>query len=44
MTKEKSPEFTSNSILIGEKVHHPIDVSINKIFEDSIEENIELKK
>ena len=31
------------SILEGDKVNHPSDVSINKLFEDLIEENEEVK-
>ena len=31
------------SILEGDKVNHPSDISINKVFEDLIEENEEIK-
>ena len=43
MTKVQISETKSDSILVGEKVNHPSDVSINKIFEDSIEDDVELK-
>ena len=32
-----------NCILTGDNYHHPQDVSINKLFEDLIEDNVELK-
>ena len=34
---------TDNSILSGDNQPHPQDVSINKLFEDLIEDNVDLK-
>ena len=35
--------ITDGSVLIGEAQSHPLDVSINKVFEDFIEDNVDVK-
>ena len=35
--------ITDGSVLTGEPHNHPLDVSINKVFEDFIEENVDVK-
>ena len=35
--------ITDGSILTGEPQPHPLDVSINKFFEDYIEDNVDVK-